>query len=122
VPFLDHKLVEWGLGISPSVNLSVRTGKKLMAKTFVTLVPDFILDRKKMGFTSPLDEWFRQIPLKTLEARVLSENLRSTSYFDIQGIHNILLEHHERKKNHGLTIWSLVIFESFLRKQKGESL
>jgi asparagine synthase (glutamine-hydrolysing) len=122
VPFLDHKLVEWGLGISPSVNLSVRTGKKLMAKTFVTLVPDFILDRKKMGFTSPLDEWFRQIPLKTLEARVLSENLRSTSYFDIQGIHNILLEHHERKKNHGLTIWSLVIFESFLRKQKVESL
>jgi asparagine synthase (glutamine-hydrolysing) len=121
MPFLDHKLVEWGLGISPSVNLSVRTGKKLMAKTFVTLVPDFILNRKKMSFTSPLDEWFRQIPLEALEARVLSENIRSTTYFDIQGIHNILLEHHQRKKNHGLTIWSLVIFESFLKKQKVEN-
>jgi asparagine synthase (glutamine-hydrolysing) len=117
VPFLDHKLVEWGLGISPSVNLSVRTGKKLMAKAFVNLVPAFILNRKKMGFTSPLDEWFRQIPLETLETRVLSEYLLSTPYFDVQGIQNILLEHHERKNNHGLTIWSLVIFESFLRKQ-----
>jgi asparagine synthase (glutamine-hydrolysing) len=120
VPFLDHKLVEWGLGISSSVNLSVRTGKKLMAKVFVNLVPAFILNRKKMGFTSPLDEWFRQIPLETLEARVLSEHLLSTAYFDVQGIQNILLEHHERKNNHGLTIWSLVIFESFLRKQQVE--
>jgi asparagine synthase (glutamine-hydrolysing) len=120
VPFLDHKLVEWGLGISPSVNLSVRTGKKLMAKAFANKVPAFILNRKKMGFTSPLDEWFRQIPLETLEARVLSEHLLSTPYFDVQGIQNILLEHHERKHNHGLTIWSLVIFESFLRKQKVE--
>jgi asparagine synthase (glutamine-hydrolysing) len=67
-----------------------------------------------------LDEWFRQIPLETLEARVLSEHLLSTPYFDVQGIQNILLEHHERKNNHGLTIWSLVIFESFLRKQKVE--
>ena len=120
VPFLDHKLVEWGLGISPSVNLSVRTGKKLIVKAFDKLVPAFILNRKKMGFTSPLDEWFRQIPLETLEARVLSEHLLSTPYFDVQGIQNILLEHHERKNNHGLTIWSLVIFESFLRKQKVE--
>jgi asparagine synthase (glutamine-hydrolysing) len=122
VPFLDHKLVEWGLGISSSVNLSVRTGKKLMVKAFANLVPAFILNRKKMGFTSPLDEWFRQIPLETLEARVLSEHLLSTPYFDVQGIQNILLEHHERKKNHGLTIWSLVIFESFLRKEKVEKL
>jgi asparagine synthase (glutamine-hydrolysing) len=120
VPFLDHKLVEWGLGISSSVNLSVRTGKKLMAKVFVNLVPAFILNRKKMGFTSPLDEWFRQIPLETLEARVLSEHLLSTAYFDVQGIQNILLEHHERKNNHGLTIRSLVILESFLRKQQVE--
>ena len=104
VPFLDHKLVEWGLGISPSVNLSVRTGKKLMTKAFANLVPVFILNRKKMGFTSPLDEWFRQIPLETLEARVLSEHLLSTPYFDVQGIQNIILEHHERKNNHGLTI------------------
>jgi asparagine synthase (glutamine-hydrolysing) len=51
---------------------------------------------------------------------VLSEHLLSTPYFDVQGIQNILLEHYERKKNHGLTIWSLVIFESFLRKQKVE--
>lgn len=121
VPFLDHKLVEWGLGISPSVNLSIRTGKKLMAKAFSHLVPAYILNRKKMGFTSPLDEWFRQIPLETLESRVLSEHILSTSYFDVQGIHNILLEHRERKQNHGLTIWSLVLFESFLRKQKVET-
>ncbi|MGJ8682010.1 asparagine synthase (glutamine-hydrolyzing) [Paraglaciecola sp.] len=118
VPFLDHKLVEWGLKLGPKVNLNVRTGKKLMAKTFAKLVPSYILNRKKMGFTSPLDEWFRQIPLETLEARVLSQNILSTSYFDVQGIHNILLEHHQRKKNHGLTIWSLVLFESFLSKQK----
>lgn len=120
VPFLDHKLVEWGLAISPRVNLTVRSGKKLMVKAFSGLVPAFILNRKKMGFTSPLDEWFRQIPLEALEARVLSGHLLSTPYFDVQGIQNVLLEHHERKKNHGLTIWSLVIFESFLRKQKVE--
>ncbi|MDU0356379.1 asparagine synthase (glutamine-hydrolyzing) [Paraglaciecola aquimarina] len=99
VPFLDHKLVEWGLRIKPKVNLGLRTGKKLIAKSFAKLVPSYILNRKKMGFTSPLDEWFRQIPLETLESRVLSQNLLSTDYFDIQGIHNILLEHHQRKKS-----------------------
>jgi asparagine synthase (glutamine-hydrolysing) len=117
VPFLDYKLVEWGLGLNESLNLKRKKVKQVLTNSLKGLVPKFVLERDKMGFTSPLDEWIRQIPQKNLEKRILSDALVSQNIFNISELKSLITKHQTREVNNGVLIWALLILESFLRKQ-----
>lgn len=116
VPFLDHHLVQWSLGLRPSVNLSVRKVKRLLIDACASVVPDFVLKREKMGFSAPIDEWLRQIPARNIESRLLNKNLQETGLFNIEDIQQLIQEHHARKYDHGMTLWSLLVLNAFLEK------
>ncbi|MBU2924944.1 asparagine synthase (glutamine-hydrolyzing) [Colwellia sp. 1_MG-2023] len=120
VPFLDHNLVEYGLSLAPSVNLKGRKVKAALAESLKCIVPKFVLNREKMGFTAPLDEWIRQIPLDTLEKRILSEHLLSENIFNALHLRQLLNDHHKRKKNNGVLIWAILILEAFFRKNNNK--
>jgi asparagine synthase (glutamine-hydrolysing) len=59
VPFLDYTLVEYVLGLSDKYKIPV-TPKKLLTDSLAGLLPDEIVDRKKMGFTFPWKHWMRK--------------------------------------------------------------
>jgi asparagine synthase (glutamine-hydrolysing) len=120
VPFLDHNLVEYGLSLAPSVNLKGRKVKAALAESLKNIVPKFVLNREKMGFTAPLDEWIRQIPLDTLEKRILSEHLLSENIFNALHLRQLLNDHHKRKTNNGVLIWAILILEAFFRKNNNK--
>jgi len=117
VPFLDYKLVEWGLGLNEKLNLKGQKVKQVLANSLKGLVPNFVLDRKKMGFTSPLDEWIRQIPQATLEKRILSKGIVSLNIINISELKTLIAAHQNRTINNGVLIWALLILEAFIRKQ-----
>ncbi|TWX51080.1 asparagine synthase (glutamine-hydrolyzing) [Colwellia hornerae] len=121
VPFLDYKLVEWGLGLNEKLNLKGQKVKQVLANSLKGLVPNFVLERKKMGFTSPLDEWIRQIPQATLEKRILSTALVSLNIFNINELKAIIVAHQDRTTNHGVLIWALLVLASFLGKALKEN-
>jgi len=116
IPFLDYKLVEWGVGLNEKLNLKGKKVKQVLVSSLKGLVPKLIIDRDKMGFTSPLDEWIRQIPQKTLEKRILSKALVSQNIFNISELKALIGKHQSRTINNGVLIWALLILESFLRK------
>lgn len=58
VPFLDHNVVE--LATHLSNNLKQPTSpKKFLTETFAHIIPDEIVNRKKMGFTLPWSVWMK---------------------------------------------------------------
>jgi len=116
VPFLDHHIVEHALAMAPSLNLKKQRVKVALASAFKSVIPKFILERSKMGFTSPLDEWIRQISIESLEKRILSEHLLSQNIFNVVHLKQLLLDHHKRKRDNGVLIWAILILESFFRK------
>ena len=95
--------------------------KAALAKALKTIVPQYVLNRQKMGFTAPLDEWIRQIPLNTLEKRILSEHLLSENIFNALYLKQLLSDHHKRKTNNGVLIWAILILEAFFRKNNNKS-
>jgi asparagine synthase (glutamine-hydrolysing) len=119
VPYLDHHLVERTLAASPSLNLSWGQTKRLLVNGFKHLLPSFVTKRNKMGFSSPIDEWLRQIPKESLQSKLSEGALAQTELFSLDGISILLDEHHERGHEHGMTIWSLLIFNAFLEKHFG---
>lgn len=58
VPFLDHNLVEYVLGI-PDKHKYPHTPKKLLVDSFPDLLPDSLVNRPKMGFTFPWAQWMK---------------------------------------------------------------
>lgn len=58
VPFLDHDLVEFVLGVGDRLKYPV-TPKKLLVDALGDLLPGEIVHRPKMGFTLPWELWMR---------------------------------------------------------------
>jgi asparagine synthase (glutamine-hydrolysing) len=58
-PLLDHRIVELALGLPLSLKRRGRTTKWLLRELLYRRVPRQLVDRPKMGFGVPLDDWFR---------------------------------------------------------------
>lgn len=58
VPFLDHKVVELATHLSHDLKFPT-SPKKFLTETFADLLPNEVVNRKKMGFTLPWSVWIK---------------------------------------------------------------
>jgi len=59
VPFLDQEVVELVAGVAPEDKLVDGRHKPLLVDAVADLLPDLIVNRDKMGFTLPFENWLR---------------------------------------------------------------
>ena len=59
VPFLDEDFVNVVESISPAIRFANNPPKKLLTDSFSNILPGAIINRSKMGFTFPLQQWMR---------------------------------------------------------------
>jgi asparagine synthase (glutamine-hydrolysing) len=59
VPFLDHKLVEYVLGLPAAEKRRGRGVKPLLVEACRDLLPTSVYDRPKRGFTLPMKDWMK---------------------------------------------------------------
>jgi len=115
VPLLDHKLVEWMSGLPSSYKLRGREGKYIFKRAMQPYLSNDILYRPKMGFGVPLASWFRG-PLKEhVRDSLQGDTLRNTGIFDMPFLKRIVDEHQSGMGEHSAVIWSLLMFDAFLR-------
>jgi asparagine synthase (glutamine-hydrolysing) len=118
-PLMDHRLVEWLATLPSSLKLQGGVGKRVFKKAMEPLLPDEVLYRPKMGFAVPLARWFRG-PLK---ARVRESLLRGPlldgGWFDARGLARLVEQHESGLRDHSGPIWSLLMYDAFLRSTCG---
>ena len=115
VPLLDHELVEWSATLPAELKLKGQTGKHLLKRAFEPYVPEDLLYRPKQGFSVPLAAWFRG-PLKDrVRQAVTGPTLAETGYFDPTALTRLVDQHQSGARDHSAPLWSLLMFESFLR-------
>ena len=116
VPLLDHTLVEWAARLPSRFKLRGPEGKYIFKAALEPHVSKAILYRPKQGFAVPLAAWFRG-PLRervreTLGGSVLSD----CGLFDMATVANLLNQHQSGERDHSAALWSLSMFEAFLRQ------
>jgi asparagine synthase (glutamine-hydrolysing) len=119
VPLLDHKLVGWLATLPPSVKLREREGKYIFKKALEPYLPADILYRPKKGFSVPLRAWFMGPLKEKVEAALLGGVMADSGYFNQSFIAHMLKESRQGRGDYTGPIWSLLMFEVFLRRTEG---
>lgn len=81
VPFLDHRIVEFGLSLPDRLKIDGQAGKHFLRRWAERLLPRDHIYRKKRGFAVPVGEWLKGEWLDRLE-RKLESNPAIDAWFD----------------------------------------
>jgi asparagine synthase (glutamine-hydrolysing) len=114
-PLLDHPFVEWISGLPAHYKLRGGEGKYLFKKALTPFLPDDILYRPKMGFAVPLASWFRGPLRDRVRTSILGPRLLDSGYFNREFLTHLVDEHQSGRRDYSAPLWSLLMFESFLR-------
>jgi len=118
-PLMDHVLVEWLATLPSSLKVRGNEGKFLLKKAMEPHLPHDVMYRPKMGFSVPLARWFRG-PLRTrAREALLGDNLLGTGWFNESYLHHLLDAHDSGARDYSSPIWSLVMFDAFMRNVMG---
>jgi len=115
VPLIDHKFVEWANKVPAKHKLIKQDGKHIFKQSLIPHLPYDVLYRDKMGFGVPVSKWFRGPLKEALRKRVLTGSLQRVDIFEQSFLEKIVEEHISGMGEHSAVLWSLMMFEGFLR-------
>ncbi len=122
-PFLDHELVELAFRVDSAVKIKGGSGKWIVKEIARRHLPANIVDRKKVGFRVPLDEWFRDGLKDYVHDLLLGKDSFVSTYLERARIDGLLQDHMRGRRNEELRLWTLLGLEvwhrTFLRGGAG---
>ena len=92
-----------------------REGKYVFKKALEPYLPRDVLYRPKMGFAVPLKSWFRGPLRERVRQIVTTGGLVESGIFDVVYLNTLVEQHQSGAFDHSSAIWSLMMFESFMR-------
>jgi len=114
VPLLDHRIVEFSLGLPHHMKFRDGQQKWLLRQLLYKHVPKRIIDRPKMGFGIPLDSWLRGPLRDWADSLLSSNNIQGQHLLNLQPIQDAWRDHISGKKNQQYALWNALILLSWL--------
>jgi len=108
VPFLDHKLVEFAMRIPRELKLKNGRTKHILKRALEGVIPERVLNRKKVGFGAPINEWMLDRLGSFVETSLFNSSLRRRDLFDYDFIRRLLTGHRMRRANFSFFLWILL--------------
>ncbi|HEY2962940.1 MAG TPA: asparagine synthase (glutamine-hydrolyzing) [Pyrinomonadaceae bacterium] len=108
VPFLDHHLVEYALGVPRSLKVEGSTGKHILKRALEQILPHDLLYEPKRGFGAPVREWFREGLGGWFDGHLLNSTMRKRDLLDYGFVAGMLEEHRSQKRDWGFHLWALL--------------
>jgi asparagine synthase (glutamine-hydrolysing) len=118
-PLLDHRLVEFAARLPVGLRVKGASGKYLLKKAMEPYLPQDILYRPKMGFVTPISDWFRGALAGEAAAVAGGSALVRTGWFDANLLGKLAAEHKSGLSDHGRLLWQLVMLNKSLERVFG---
>jgi asparagine synthase (glutamine-hydrolysing) len=116
VPYLDHRIIEFALNLSPQLKYKNGISKYILKEILYQSVPKKFFDRPKQGFAIPLEQWL------TKELRFWMEEFLNEETIERYGMVNFGMVEQLKKEFLGgkgflyNRIWLLIVLHKWLRK------
>lgn len=118
VPYLDHRIVEFALNLSPHLKYKKGISKYILKEILYNHIPKKLFERPKQGFSIPLNKWLRN------ELRYLIEDYLSERIINNYGIVKYELVKELKKRFFSgddylfNRIWLLIVLHKWLLNNK----
>ncbi len=110
VPLLDHEVVEFAWSLPLSIKLKDGIGKWPLRQLLYRHVPRELIDRPKVGFSIPLDDWLRG-PLRDWAHTLLIDD--NQDLLDNEAVTKLWEDHLSLKVNRGSALWPILMYRSW---------
>ncbi|MBN4078726.1 asparagine synthase (glutamine-hydrolyzing) [Gammaproteobacteria bacterium AH-315-C21] len=115
MPFLDHEIAEYVSSLPDKYRVRGRTTKWVLREAMKDIVPIEILNRPKVGFRLPVNEWFRGPMKDYLYDNLTGVGSISSKFYKKGCLENILSDHIEGRQNNEKILWALLNLELWLK-------
>lgn len=116
MPFMDHELAAFVSRLPDKMRVSRQTTKWILREAMQRLLPREILERPKVGFRVPVNEWFRGPMKDYLFDHLTGPGSHTAAYYDNKILARILTEHVNGRHNHEKLLWCLLNLEIWHRE------
>ncbi len=119
VPFLDREIVEYVESLPAAFKIRYGQRKWLHKKVCKQFLPQTILRRKKRGFAvNVVDDWFHDSLHSKMGDYLLDETSEMYKFLEPKAVRVLLDEHQKRKSDNHKLLFSLIVFEEWLRSNQ----
>ncbi len=115
VPFLDHKMVEFGIRIPSHMKLRRFTGKYILRRAMEDRLPREVLHGSKKGFPTPIRTWLRCQLFERVASVLTDGRLSARGTLKPDYVRDLLNAHRAGRVDATDQIWRLLNFELWNR-------
>ncbi|WP_166240594.1 asparagine synthase (glutamine-hydrolyzing) [Paenibacillus turpanensis] len=108
VPFLDVEMFDVARRIPASQRIADGTTKAVFRKAMQGIVPDFIMNRPKLGFPVPLRDWVKGERGVQMFEQIQSSGIED--YFQMGYVRKMLENHREGRGDYARKLWVVYMF------------
>lgn len=111
VPFLDLELMRFVESIPSKFKINGLTQKYLLKKAVRKWIPEEVIKKKKIGFATPIDNWFQNELKGEVEEKLLSEGSAIRKYLNASVIKKMIEDHAAKREDYKRPLLSFLTFE-----------
>ena len=115
-PMVDHRFMEFAASLPATMKLRGRTKKYALKRALRGLLPDEIIDRPKMGFGVPIDDWLRRDLRDMAHETLLGTRARGRGLFRLEEVERLLGEHEDPRTPRHFQLWNLLALELWFQR------
>jgi asparagine synthase (glutamine-hydrolysing) len=117
VPFLDHELVEHCATIPDNLKVRRLTRKYILRRAAKGLVPDRVLEKKKVGFfIGSMGSWFQAQASGAISDYLLDSSPHYAEFLDRGEVEQLMRKQAAGAKEHDRLLVSILMLEVWLRQ------
>jgi asparagine synthase (glutamine-hydrolysing) len=108
VPFLDPEVFAIASGLPLSEKIADGTTKYALRRALAEIVPEHVLNRRKLGFPVPIRHWLRDEMFDW--ARDIVRDSQADHLIELSAVGRMLEAHRTGPVDHSRRIWTLLVF------------
>jgi asparagine synthase (glutamine-hydrolysing) len=114
-PLCDYRLVEFATRLPAHYRLKGSESKHILKSVSGQWLPQNIIHRKKVGFDSPIGQWFKDELKDFLTSFLSKEQVRRSGLLNPDAVQRMIGDHVSGVKDYSLQLWSVIALEAWYR-------
>jgi asparagine synthase (glutamine-hydrolysing) len=115
-PYLDQNIVEWAAQLPSDYKYHKGEKKYILKQIVYKHIPKEMMQRPKMGFAIPVQDWLGNELKELVQANLSKEKLSAHGFFNEKEVQKIYSEFSSGRTEKYLKVWHLLMFQMWYEK------